>query len=170
MAAGPADRPLIFLDVDGPLITFAARPTSQDGPAGLAAADLPDTFMNPLLDRLRPQDGRMLAGLGCQLVWATTWMADANEVVSPLIGLPDLPVVDWPDSDDEPRHGLHWKTTSLIRWAAGRPFVWLDDEITDADRSWVAAHHPARALLHRVDPYVGFTGADFSAIRRWLAE
>jgi hypothetical protein len=33
----------------------------------------------------------------------------------------------------------------------GRPFIWLDDEIRAADRDWVATHHPAPALLHRVD-------------------
>jgi hypothetical protein len=58
----------------------------------------------------------------------------------------------------------------LARWAAGRPFVWLDDEITDADRRWVAAHYQAKALLHGIDPYVGFTKADFALIRRWLAK
>jgi hypothetical protein len=58
--------------------------------------------------------------------------------------------------------------TPLTRWAAGRPFVWLDDEITDVDRRWVAGHHPERALFQRVDPYVGLTDAEFSAVRRWL--
>ncbi|MEV1329290.1 HAD domain-containing protein [Micromonospora costi] len=167
MGSGLGHRPLVFLDVDGPLITFAARPTSPERPAPL---DSPEGGGNPLLDRLRPEDGRMLLGLGCQLVWATTWMADANTVISPRLGLPRLPVVDWPDSDDEPPRGLHWKTRFLAQWAAGRPFVWLDDEITDADRAWIAAHHPERALLHRVDPYAGLTAADFSLIHRWLAE
>jgi hypothetical protein len=35
------------------------------------------------------------------------------------IGLADLPIVDWPDIDDEIQQGLHWKTTFLTRWAAG---------------------------------------------------
>ena len=109
----------------------------------------------------------MLA-LGCELVWATTWMVEANEVISPRLGLPELPVVEWPDSDEDPQRGLHWKTSFLTRWAAGRPFVWLDDETTDADRQWVAAHHPGRALLHRVDPDVGLAEADFAMVRRWL--
>jgi hypothetical protein len=65
---------------------------------------------------------------------------------------------------------VHWKTAFLTRWAAGRPFVWLDDETTDADRRWVAKHHPSPALLHRVDPYLGLTSADFDAVRRWLAQ
>jgi hypothetical protein len=53
--------------------------------------------------------------------------------------------------------------------AAGRSFVWLDCDTTDADRQWVMDHHPKRALVHRVDPFIGLTDADFSSIRRWLA-
>ncbi len=52
--------------------------------------------------------------------------------------------------------------------AAGRPFVWVDDEITGADRAWVAAHHSGRALLHRVDPRDGLTDTDFEALAEWL--
>jgi hypothetical protein len=59
---------------------------------------------------------------------------------------------------------------SLTRWAAGRPFIWLDDEITGADRQWVAAHHSGKALLHRVDPHAGRTEADFSLMHQWLAQ
>ena len=76
--------------------------------------------------------------------------------VSAAIVLPQLAVVAWPepsDIDDQGAHdGLHWKTRALVDWAAGRPFVWVDDEVTDTDRSWVAAHHHGHALLHRVDP------------------
>jgi hypothetical protein len=46
--------------------------------------------------------------------------------------------------------------------------VWLDDEVTDADRRWIAAHHPQPALLQRVDPYQGLANADLAAARRWL--
>ncbi|GIF63419.1 hypothetical protein Ais01nite_14540 [Asanoa ishikariensis] len=155
-------RPLVFVDVDGPLIPFKARLSvrrrSDDAASG-----------NPILERLDPADGRRLLALGCPLVWATTWMGDANEVVAPRLGLPTLPVVEWPDEDEEPPHGLHWKTAFLSKWAGARPFVWIDDEVADVDRRWVAAHHPVPALLHRVDPYVGLTDADFSAVRDWLA-
>jgi hypothetical protein len=168
MMAGLVDRPLLFLDVDGPLIPFRARPARSavtlDDVAG--TADAPG---NPLIDRIDPADGRRSLALGCRLVWATTWMADANDIVAPRLGLPRLPVVELPDNDDELEHRLHWKTRFLTRWAAGRPFGWLDDEITDTDRQWVQDHHPGRALLHRVDPLVGLTDGDFALVRQWLA-
>jgi hypothetical protein len=50
---------------------------------------------NPLLARLDPEHGRRLSALPCELVWATTWMADANSEIAPRIGLPELPVVVW---------------------------------------------------------------------------
>ncbi len=99
-------------------------------------------------------------------------MADANEVISPLIGLPELPVVVWQESSDQDMdegQWLHWKTRDLVGWAAGRSFVWVDDEITDSDRAWVSAHHRGRALLHRVDPRRGLTDADFVALAEWLS-
>ncbi len=151
---------MLFLDVDGPLIPFRRRASERPGSG--------DEGGNPLLGRLDPEDGPRLLALGCPLVWATTWMAEANEVIAPRLGLPALPVVEWPDEDDEPVRGLHWKTAGLSRWAGARPFVWLDDEITDVDRRWVAEHHPAPALLWRVDPGTGLTAADFAAVREWL--
>ncbi|WP_392668538.1 HAD domain-containing protein [Streptomyces sp. LN785] len=165
-----AQRPLLFLDVDGPLIPFGATPRQR--PEGYPVYPAPGPAadgMNPLLSRIDPGLGPRLAALSCELVWATTWMDEANDWVAPRLGLPELPLVDWPDPPDaHERDGLHWKTRALVDRAAGRPFIWVDDEIGDADRTWVAAHHRGPALLYRVDPAYGLTDADFAALGAWL--
>ena len=106
-------------------------------------------------------------------MWATAWEHEANEWVAPRIGLPQLAVVVWPsvplaEEERDERMGLHWKTRTLIEWAAGRPFAWVDDEITVIDRAWVRAHHRGAALLHRVDPRRGLAEEDFDVLGDWL--
>jgi hypothetical protein len=157
---------LLFLDVDGTLIPFGATWPYPEYEARFA---LPEGAGHPLLPRVDPRLGARLTALDCELVWATTWMDDANQCLAPWLGLPPLPLVDWPDGGDVKPRGLHWKTRPLVAWADGRPFVWVDDEITDVDREWVAAHHPVRALLHRVDHQYGLTDADFRVLRRWVS-
>jgi HAD domain in Swiss Army Knife RNA repair proteins len=159
-----ARRPLLFLDVDGPLIPFGA--CHQRGPGRDSAA--------PDLARLRVEAGPCLAALPCTLVWATTWLQDANSVVAPRLGLPDLPVVTWPESTraqelEDQWFGLCWKTRTVAGWATGRPFAWVDDEITDADREWVVGNHPAPALLLSIDASRGLTNEDFTMLGAWLA-
>jgi hypothetical protein len=95
--------------------------------------------------------------------------AEANDSLTGLLGLPSLPVVEWPDaSADEERDiaGRHWKTRALVTWAAGHSFAWVDDEIADRDRFWVAGHHPAPALLHRINPATGLTNDDINRLAR----
>ena len=137
--AGDGQCPLLFLDVDGPLLPFggSTRPGSEE-PAGF-----------PHLARLRLDAGPRLAGLPCTLVWATTWLEDANTEIAP-------------------RLGLCWKTRTVVAWAASRPFAWVDDEITEADRDWVSAHHRGHALLRSVDASIGLTDQDLTALDAWL--
>ncbi|MCE6997708.1 hypothetical protein LZG04_23325 [Saccharothrix sp. S26] len=159
----PDSRPLLFLDVDGPLIPFGADRYPTYGAS---------TGDNPLLTRVDPAHGPRLAALPCEVVWATTWRGEANDVVAPRLGLPELAVVVWPEPSEaderDGRAGLHWKTPALVDWAAGRPFAWVDDEITDVDRVWVAEYHRGRALLLRVDHRQGLADADFLALEEWL--
>ncbi|MFI0787486.1 HAD domain-containing protein [Streptomyces lydicus] len=165
-AEGSSVRPLLFLDVDGPLLPFGGpRPSRSGGSQGLPIE------ANPLLARIDPAVGRRLAALGYELVWATTWGEGANECIAPRIGLPPLEVIRWPEpSATEERDvlaGRHWKTRPIVAWAAGRAFAWVDDEITRADHAWVAAHHSGPALLRQVDPRVGLTADDLDVLASW---
>lgn len=157
--------PLLFLDVDGPLIPFGA---STPYPEFRPHTGQPDG--NPLLRRIDPDIGASLLSLSCELVWATSWRAEANEVVAPLLGLPKLPVVEWPETDVEPSSRLHWKTPTILDWAAGRPFIWIDDELTEADRHWVDSQYSGRSLLHQVDHRRGLRAEDFAVLCAWLRE
>ncbi|CAL9388856.1 hypothetical protein SUDANB121_01222 [Nocardiopsis dassonvillei] len=160
--------PLLFLDVDGPLNPFRAsgrhRPdgytTHRLRPEGWAEAP------KPLRVWLRPDHGERLLSLPYTLVWATTWEHDANTMIGPVLGLPELPVVELPHWSSA-TGGLCFKTAALVEYAAGRPFAWVDDMITGHDADWVRRHHPGPALLHRVDPRIGLLDADFRSLEGW---
>ncbi|MFE0529933.1 hypothetical protein ACFW0V_20295 [Micromonospora parva] len=99
--SAPAPRPLLFLDVDGTLIPLGTPTAAQPGmPHSHTEAPALPADAHPLLHKVNPEHGRRLEALPCDLVRATTWMSDAIDVLAPLLGLPTLPVADWPDSDE----------------------------------------------------------------------
>lgn len=211
-------KPLLLIDIDGPLNPYAAKATRR--PAGYEThrvpmdgdrpAVSPDDLMTAAARRrtlrvwLNPGHGAMLRSLAdvFELHWATAWEDAANRIVAPLIGLPELPVIHWGDYPLVNRpltvlppyeetltalatgrrrsvEMLHWKTRSIAAYVAalrddtgsdggGRAFVWMDDEMTDADR-----HHLSRVstlgphLLHRIDAAIGMLHADIALMRDW---
>ncbi|MEU7554773.1 HAD domain-containing protein [Streptomyces sp. NPDC044571] len=173
-------RPLLLLDVDGPLNPFRSPLAGLRGytshrmrPAVWMSRRPPDSrsAQRGLHVRLHPAHGARLLALPYELVWATTWMHEANTMIAPHIGLPaDLPVIEWPELFARDPDGLSWKTRPLLDWAAGRPFAWVDDMISSRDRAWVAARHPAPALLLRIRPRRGLRPRDFDALAAWAAQ
>ena len=156
-------RALLFLDVDGPLNPYAARPERR--PAGYTTIRASVGTGRPLRVWLNPGHGAALLGLPYDLCWATTWMAEANRWIGPVVGLPELPYVDFGDALFARRpDGVHWKTEAIVAYAAGRAFAWVDDEQSPADLAYVCARHPAPALLHPVDPRLGLRDGDFEAL------
>ncbi|KPI15429.1 hypothetical protein OV450_2567 [Actinobacteria bacterium OV450] len=63
---------------------------------------------------------------------------------------------------------LACKTRRIVAYAAGRDFVWADDEIGAANRARVAARDAGDALLRRVDARVGLTADNYLAVAAWL--
>lgn len=182
-------KPILFLDVDGPLNPYAAKPHRR--PEGYSTHRFnPLTedgvtrwtvhHKHPLRVWLNPSHGPSLLGLGFDLVWATTWEAEANDWIGPHIGLPELPWVAFdrrpsplpgmPDRtvlDTSPGPGgTYFKTAQLVRWADGRPFVWVDDEITLTDAEWIAQETLMRSDACLVSPRTGLTEPDFRRLRK----
>ncbi|MFB7738306.1 hypothetical protein ACFC08_28740 [Streptomyces sp. NPDC056112] len=167
----PDTRPLLLIDVDGPLNPYAAKPHRR--PDGYHTHRMRPTgweqpWQKPLRVWLNPTHGPALQALPFDLVWCTTWAHEANEWIGPHIGLPELPVIAWPEGAQRHRaDGMFWKTEHVVKWAAGRPFAWIDDDFGDLDRMFVADHHAGPALLHFVSPRTGLLDADFKALTDW---
>jgi len=163
---------MLLIDIDGPLNPYAAQPERR--PEGYTTHRMRPTGWSdgrPLRVWLNPAHGAELLALAesYELVWATTWKGEANVWIGPHLGLPELPFIDWPTMHGAAPRGTFWKTQYILQYAAGRPFAWIDDDITDLDREWVAAHHLADALLLRIDERIGLTGPDFDALAGWAA-
>lgn len=167
-------KPLLLIDVDGPLNPYVAK--ASRCPDGYQTHRMRPTgwenpWQKPLRVWLNPTHGPALQALPFDLVWCSTWAAEANEWIGPHLGLPELPVIHWPDgARDESSDGTFWKTRHVVDWAAGRPFAWIDDDFTDRDRAYVAAHRDGPALLHFVSPRIGLLDDDFTALAGWAAE
>ena len=172
------DRPLILLDVDGVInVTASAavrrRRCFHDGwrqvrvPAGGYSYRI---FCNPAIG---PMLLKLAEETGAELAWATMWEEYANQGIGPLLGLPRLPVA--PAQFRRAGHGTYMETgikwdtkaDSVVPWTKGRPFVWFDDESSEAWRaSELAAAQPH--LLVLVDEHEGLTQAHITLARSWL--
>lgn len=167
-------RPLLLLDIDGPLNPF--RAAWFKGPVPARGYDFHDltpedgVTYRVALDQEHGQQIRALAAEGFEPVWASTWLEDANRLISPRLGLPtDLPVI--PLARPRITRGKRcWKAPQIAEWVGERPFAWFDDEINRATRDWLANAGLADHLAHRVEPHIGLTDDDFERLLAFIHE
>lgn len=158
-------KPLLLIDVDGPL--NPDRTTSGRRKGYTSHRMTPERTTYTVY--LNHDHGRQLLELPYELVWCTTWEHHANEWIGPHLGLPKLPVIEFDKTWRQPTRpdGTYFKTWEVVKYAAGRPFAWIDDEISRSDTTYVARHHTGPALLHRVSPRDGLFERDFTVLREW---
>lgn len=173
-------KPLLLIDVDGPLNSFGGPYSGQPAPGGYTPYRLRDrSFTDPdgnpwteggLRVWLNPGHGPMLLALAdrFELVWCTAWRETANEFIAPVLGLPELPVVKleggWQELTD-----THWKIPGVEAFAAERALAWFDDEFKPADFEWAEKRTAdgAPTLIVRIDPLHGIRQRDIDAVDEW---
>ncbi len=164
-----AARPLLYLDVDGPLVPFAAEHRPQ-GYQGFRLPPRTDTDCAPGSGAVRrvwlqPAHGPQLRALTeiYDMVWATAWRQDANAWIRPILELPHLPVLPWPGTS------ATWcdpvaTFRAIVEHAGPRPFVWVAAGIDDTVRGHADRHAAGRAFVHSVDPEQGLAERDFMVL------
>lgn len=203
----PGIRGLLLLDVDGPLNPYNAKAWRRpDGYRSYRHTRDGRWYSGRDFRRhkgmrvwLNPEHGHQILELAAdtklQPVWATSWLGNANKLVSPAIGLPSLPVIDFP-AEDLDRSGNaawlaegRWKYGGISSFVGHLPLAWLDDEhdlqVTLADeppgpRREQLSHYRSHAretflhgrgdtptLLCQVDPRTGVDGKHLNQIRSW---
>ena len=155
-----AERPILFVDVDGVISLFGWSGPLHEAPGRLLNVEgimhcIGDTA-GALLGRLAPR---------FELVWATGWEDKANDHLPKLLGLEArrLPVVSF---DGRAVFGTaHWKIDAIDRYAADRPAAWIDDNLDERCERW-ARERTAPTLLVRTEPA---TGIEEHHVERLLA-
>lgn len=162
-------KAILALDVDGPYNPYGGSNSIREragyrryfmAPAGWADA-------RALRVWLKHSHGeetlKLAAEADLDLVWATTWEDEANRLIGPKIGLPELPVIKF-------RGSLEWKFPDVLKYAEGRPLAWFDDDFQlfpEARDAFLKARGDLPTLLHTVSPRFGLTTEDFAAVKEW---
>lgn len=170
------DKPLLLIDVDGPLNPWA-RSNRQLRKTTSSKSETPPEerfHLHKLLTYkvwLNPWHGEELNKLAelYELTWCTTWEHEANTLIGPRLGLPELPVIEFIGKmpSHPPVPGIHWKSAVILEYTDNRPFLWLDDECGDRDVRYFKENRTGKFGILRVSAYTGLTAGDFIDIREW---
>lgn len=92
--------------------------------------------------------------------WLTSWREQAPELVGPLLGLPEW---NWASYTDR-------KVDAIVAMIhdRSRPFVWIDDEISVADRLTLEDLDSDQPLVAPT-PRTGLRPSQVAAVADWVA-
>jgi hypothetical protein len=113
---GRTSKPLLFVDVDGVLNPYPNCPPGFEEYELFAEDDEPVR-----LARVHGAWLRELSG-SFALVWASAWGDDANRLVCPHFGIPEMPVVAFPPTPFDPAS----KVRAIDAVVGDRSAAWLE--------------------------------------------
>lgn len=155
-------RRALVLDVDGVLVPFGspttiwgdlACPAGRDGP--VVSRELTDA----------------LAATGAERIWNTTWHHGANDVITPLVGWPDLAVLD-AVPDGAPGWWKLGEVAALLATGAHERVVWVDDDLdrhaAEVDAAIGDDLASGRVLCISPRPHVGLDRTEVARLTRFL--
>jgi hypothetical protein len=150
------EKPLLLVDVDGVLNALGDPVRARLGKFGVS---------------LNPEHGPWLLAFADRmtLTWATMWEHDANRLVGPVVGLPELPVVEFGNTFSD---ADTFKLADVAAFVGDRAFVWLDDDLFEDAFEWERARNAAGlpTLLVKTDRMLGLQRSDLDKVEAWLAQ
>jgi len=156
------EHPILAVDVDGVISLFGFDDPPDRHSARFQLID----GMVHCISLAAGERLRRLADL-YDLVWATGWEDRANDSLSPLLGLPDLPYLTF---DGAARFGsAHWKLGPLDEYAGDRALAWIDDSFDESCFEW-AGGRAAPTLLVPTDSPHGLEETHAEALLSWATE
>jgi hypothetical protein len=113
-----------------------------------------------------------------EMVWATTWMDQAAELLCPRLGIG----LRWPYVDLTREIELTWagtwesetwKLPGIARWAEGtdRPIAWVDDDLGPDAIAWAERRNRlvAPTCVVDTDPGLGLTDVEVAILLDWAS-
>jgi hypothetical protein len=157
-----ADRPALAVDVDGVISLFDFEQLPQ-------GAGVRWELVDGVLHCISLAAGERLRRLAdaYELVWATGWEERANDYLPRILGLPELPYLEF---EGTARFGTaHWKLGPLKEYAGERALAWVDDSFDESCYEWAEARE-APTLLVPTEPNVGLEEAQTEALLSWARQ
>jgi hypothetical protein len=169
-----AEKPLLFIDVDGVISLFGFREGYGLAPGNAPFADCPPGRLhsiNGVMHYISGACGAYLRELAehYELIWATGWEETANDYLPHLLELPGhLPYLSF---DGRVAAGAaHWKIDAIAAHAGDtRPLAWIDDNVDETCHAWAQARSGPTLIIETVR-HEGMSDDHVQRLLDWAAE